>query len=92
MMNSNNNPNEIPAWFNTNKVFETLDAREMLQAGEHPLAEVMSRTAALQPGQIFELITPFKPKPLIEKIAEKGFEVYVKSDSGMEFHSYFRRI
>jgi uncharacterized protein (DUF2249 family) len=91
-MNSNNIPNEIPAWFNANKVSETLDAREMLQAGEHPLAEVMNRTSGMQPGQIFELITPFKPKPLIEKIAEKGFNVYVNSDSDLEFHTYFLKV
>jgi len=48
IMSSNNNFQEKPSWFNTESVSETLDAREMLQAGQHPLAEVDHRTSGLK--------------------------------------------
>jgi uncharacterized protein (DUF2249 family) len=88
-MSTNSNLNENPAWFDASLITETLDAREMLQAGQHPLAEVISRTSAMQPGQIFELITPFAPKPLIEKVTANGFLAWVRSLSDTEIHTYF---
>jgi uncharacterized protein (DUF2249 family) len=88
-MSTNNNLQEIPSWFDTTLVSDTLDAREMLQAGQHPLANVLTGTSALQSGQIFELITPFVPMPLIEKVKDKGFLTYVISVTDSEIHTYF---
>ena len=73
----NNDLNAKPDWFNDSFILETLDAREMLQAGQHPLAEVLSKTSGMQTGQIFELITPFTPTPLIEKVTDKGCSAFV---------------
>jgi uncharacterized protein (DUF2249 family) len=87
-MSTNNNLQEIPSWFDTTLVSDTLDAREMLQAGQHPLANVLTGTSALQSGQIFELITPFAPMPLIEKVKDKGFLTYVISVTDSEIHTY----
>jgi len=89
IMNTTNNLEEQPAWFNTTSISETLDAREMLQSGQHPLADVLSRTSALQTGQIFELITPFTPMPLIEKVTDKGCKAFVQNVSKSEVHTYF---
>lgn len=85
------NINEKPDWFDANPISETLDAREMLKAGQHPLADVLTRTSALQSGQIFELITPFTPMPLIEKVIDKGFSAYVNPVNDSEIHTYFRK-
>lgn len=89
IMSTNNNLNEKPTWFDAARISETLDAREMLQAGQHPLAEVINRTAGMQAGQIFELITSFTPMPLIEKVMANGFKAYVKSVSASEEHTFF---
>jgi uncharacterized protein (DUF2249 family) len=89
---SNNNLNEKPDWFDTSLINETLDAREMLQAGQHPLAEAIRMTSEMKPGQIFELITPFTPMPLIEKIRDKGFLAYVNSETDSEIHTYFFKV
>jgi hypothetical protein len=91
IMGSNNTFNEKPSWFNTAAISETLDAREMLQAGQHPLVEVITRTSNMQPGEIFELITPFAPMPLIGKVADKGFSTYVQTISEVEVHTYFSK-
>ena len=88
-MNSNNNLNQQPAWFDASVISETLDAREMLQAGMHPLAEVLKRTTEMQQGRIFELITPFSPMPLIEKVKANGFEAYSVNVTDSEVHTYF---
>ena len=89
IMSTNNNLEEKPSWFDAGLVSETLDAREMLQAGQHPLAEAIKRTSEMKPGQIFELITPFTPMPLIEKITDKGFSAYVKTVTDTEIHTFF---
>jgi len=89
IMNATNNLNEKPLWFDTAKISEILDAREMLESGQHPLAEVIKRTTEMQPGRIFELITPFTPMPLIEKVKANGFTAYVLTVSDSEIHTYF---
>ncbi len=92
IMDTTNNLREIPEWFDVACISDTLDAREMLQAGQHPLGEVISRTAEIQSGQIFELITPFSPMPLIGKITEKGFMAFVKEVSANETHTFFCKV
>jgi hypothetical protein len=89
IMSTNNDLNAKPDWFNDSFILETLDAREMLQAGQHPLAEVLSKTSGMQTGQIFELITPFTPTPLIEKVTDKGCSAFVKAVTETEIHIYF---
>ena len=88
-MNSNTNLNEKPSWFDAAIISDKLDAREILAAGQHPLAEVISRTSGMQSGQIFELITPFTPMPLIEKVKANGFSAFMLTESESEIHTYF---
>lgn len=88
-MDTSNNLQKKPSWFNLASVSETMDAREMLRSSQHPLAEVIKRTSELKAGQIFELITPFTPMPLIEKIKDQGFSAYVVPLTNAEIHTYF---
>ena len=62
-----------PAWFSTEKIMKTLDARPMLESGQHPIALVMKDLDELSAGEIYELITPFIPAPLLDMAAKKGF-------------------
>ncbi len=89
IMSQQSNLNVKPEWFNESLIVETMDAREMLQAGQHPLAEVLGKSMALAKGQIFKMITPFTPMPLIEKVMDKGLEAYVKTVSESEIHTFF---
>jgi uncharacterized protein (DUF2249 family) len=88
---STNNINEKPSWFDAAKISETFDAREILQAGQHPLAEVIKRTSEMLSGQIFELITPFTPMPLIEKVKANGFSAFIQGVTETEIHTYFHK-
>jgi hypothetical protein len=88
MSTDTNRPN-IPAWFNTEKISHTLDAREMLQRGEHPLSKVLQDTQEMANGSIYKLITSFVPIPLIEKVKATGLESYNLQLENSEVHTYF---
>jgi hypothetical protein len=82
---------ETPSWLNKANIKTTLDARPMLASGEHPLERVIQETAGLMPGEIFEIITPFPPMPMIEKLKALGFENHTETDNTGLFHTYFSR-
>ncbi|HPS62912.1 MAG TPA: DUF438 domain-containing protein [Bacteroidales bacterium] len=80
-----------PEWLMKENIRITLDARPLLAQGIHPLEQVQQQCATLQPGEIFEIITPFPPAPMIEKMGSAGFVTHsVTGEDGM-FHTYFRK-
>jgi hypothetical protein len=80
---------EAPAWFDNDKIMETLDARPMLERGEQPLGIVMRKLNEMPDGDIFELITPFIPVPLLDKAHKKGFDIWYRKEAQDFFRSYF---
>jgi hypothetical protein len=91
-MDKNNNLYEKPIWFGNTPISKTFDARSMLESGQHPLEEVSRQVSVLKTGQIFELITPFPPLPLIGKITTLGFEAFINRLNETELHTYFYKI
>ena len=81
-------PMNGPQWLDRSRIKITLDARPLLAEGIHPLERVQQETATLQPGEIYEVITPFPPMPMIEKLEASGFEAYSEQMEGL-FHTYF---
>ena len=79
----------VPDWFAQTKISALLDAVPILEAGEHPLNRVMSDLQKLAPGEIYELITPFVPAPLLDAVEKKGFEVWSQKQSDGKVRSYF---
>ncbi len=80
---------EAPAWFKAAQVVKSLDARPLLEAGEHPVQRVLQEVKALKPGEIYELITPFLPAPLIEAAQKQGLQAWVQETEASVFRSYF---
>jgi uncharacterized protein len=78
-----------PAWFDKTKIKQTLDARPLLAQGIHPLDQVMTDSALLKSGEIYEIITPFPPAPMIEKMKAAGFETHMENSPDGMFHTYF---
>jgi uncharacterized protein (DUF2249 family) len=78
-----------PVWLKTENITRSLDAREMLEKGEHPMSIVLSTTQTMKSGDIYELITPFMPAPLVQKVSAQGLETFTKMFSVNEYHSYF---
>lgn len=82
---------DVPEWFSPEKVTRHLDAREMLNRGEHPVGQVLADLHHLPDNEIYELVAPFFPAPLIDKASGIGFINYVVSASPEEFHVYFTK-
>ena len=77
-----------PAWLAECTV-ELFDAREAIEAGQHPLPQVLAATAQLQPGQAFAIVTPFTPSPMIDKLREKGFRSWTEQKGPEHYVTHF---
>ena len=80
---------EQPEWLNDSNIVKKLDARKMLEAGEHPVNQVLSDVKELEKEQIYELITPFLPIPLIDRIKDAGFLAWSKQVTDDLIVTYF---
>jgi hypothetical protein len=78
-----------PSWFNTEKITKQLDARPIIEQGGHPLGNVLTDISDLKPGDIYELITPFLPAPLIERVIDRGFDAWSKKETEDRIRTYF---
>lgn len=85
------NSGNAPAWLDKTKIIKTLDAREMLENGEHPLNIVAEETASMNPGEIYKLTTPFLPAPLIDVMKSKGCETWSDKAGDNLYHNYFQK-
>lgn len=80
-----------PDWFDETKIALEFDIREMLLAGEQPVNQVISDLNRLNSGEIYQLIAPFLPAPLIEKAGSLNIKHWVKQENDNLFIIYFSR-
>ena len=81
-----------PAWAHPAAVAARRDARVDVEAGAHPLPHVLQDLAALGDGEVYELLTPFIPAPLLDLAARDGYESYPELDPDAPFvRTLFRR-
>ena len=78
-----------PSWLNEEKIVKRLDARPIIEQGGHPLGDVLTGVGDLQAGEIFELVTPFMPAPLIERVVAQGFDNWSEKRAEDHFLNYF---
>ena len=78
-----------PSWFILTKVVAEIDVREMLAAGEHPVNQVISDLKELSEGDIYKMIAPFLPAPLIDKASSLDFKHWINKISEKEYEVYF---
>ncbi len=81
---------DAPPWVAGATPAATLDARPVLAAGGHPLSRVMHGLSELGPTEVYELLTPFMPAPLIDMARSMGYEAYSRWE-GDVLHTFFRR-
>jgi hypothetical protein len=81
----------LPAWAVATRVSRSHDARAAIEAGEHPLPQVMRDLGALGEGEVYELVTPFVPAPLLDMAREKGFLGHSVREAEDVVRTYFRR-
>lgn len=80
---------EQPKWFMSTRVVKTLDASPLLAQGIHPLEQVIGETASFASGDIFEIITPFVPHPMMEKMKDLGFLTWSMADVSSGYRTFF---
>jgi hypothetical protein len=81
---------ERPDWARAGSAYRSLDSRQIIESGGHPLDQVMQGVAELAPGEVYELITPFVPAPLIDLVRKEGCETSCVTVGPGEFRTYFR--
>ena len=81
-----------PEWMDISKIVKTLDAREMIEKGEHPINQVIKELDCLESRQIFELITGFIPAPLIDIAKNKGFLIWSEEKEKNLVKTYFIKL
>ncbi len=82
---------ERPTWAAEDAVTRTHDARSGIEAGEHPLPRVMADLAALAEADVYQLLTPFVPAPLVDLARGKGFVSYSVREGDALVRTFFRR-
>lgn len=80
-----------PDWFDLSKVKTEMDVREMLIAGEQPVNQVISDLNKLKTDEIYKVIAPFVPAPLIDKALSLKIEHWVKKEGEELFIVYFKK-
>jgi hypothetical protein len=71
-------------------IFRSLDAKPMLDAGEHPVAQVMEDLKQMPYGKVYVLHAPFIPAPLIDKAASLGFQHSLEQTTSTSWTVYFK--
>lgn len=80
-----------PEWFDSSKVVETLDIREKLNQGEHPIHDVMSAIKQLKENEMLKVVAPFIPAPMIDKTLSLEYKHWLVEENKEEFWIYFKR-
>lgn len=80
-----------PEWMRDEARAAVFDARATLDAGEVPLPQILKALAALAPGQVYTVVTPFVPAPLLERIRQAGFDVWTEELAPGEHHTHCHR-
>lgn len=81
-----------PEWIGRLKCAVEYDAILDIDRGIHPLGKVVSETASMHPDEYYLLITNFVPKPLIDTLAAKGFEVFNEKLDSSRFGTYIKKL
>lgn len=67
----------------------TLDIRKEVRAGIEPFSQIMETVDGLKAGQDLRLLAPFKPLPLLNVLARKGFSHVAHPLDGGEWEVIF---
>jgi hypothetical protein len=79
-----------PDWVKNDKIKYEYDASIDLESGIHPAAKVTKEVLQLQADEIYLLITPFIPAPLIKILEDKGLVTFTEKRSESSFYTYVK--
>jgi hypothetical protein len=65
-----------PEWFRQENISVRFDATPIINAGESPMAGILSMAGKLKGDDILEVSAPFVPAPVLDILTGKGFRVF----------------
>jgi hypothetical protein len=77
-----------PDWLDEQKVRVTINADDLLAAGQVPLNHVNSALQELESKDLLKVVSSFPPAPLIEAVERAGHKTHVVQVSRELFHTY----
>ena len=80
-----------PDWHDEHRIMNSLDIRALLNAGEHPVNQVIADLNKLKTDDIYQVIAPFIPAPLIDKATSLNIAHWIDKKGEELYHVYFRR-
>jgi len=80
-----------PSWVNKNNIKIEYDATIDLENGIHPAGKVTREVHNINGSELYLLVTPFVPAPLIQMVEEKGYEVYSDELENNRYETYIKR-
>ena len=83
------NTGEKPHWFDEQQVSAELDIQALLDEGNQPVHQVLAELKSLPANQIYKVIAPFLPAPLIDKAESLGFDHWVGQKNPGQYIIYF---
>jgi hypothetical protein len=78
-----------PNWFSEELIETEFDAKELLAAGEQPVNQVIADLNNMNSGNIYKLLAPFLPAPLIDKASSLNIKHWVEKLDDQNFNIYF---
>ena len=84
-------PGSPPDWLDIARVRLTINAEELLAAGEHPLGRVQRAVKDLAEGDLLCLRSAFRPIPLVELLERGGHRAYVQESAPGAYQTYVAR-
>ena len=78
-----------PEWFAESSIVNIIDIRDMLNAGEQPVHEVLSAIKKLGEDKILKVVAPFVPAPLLDKSLSLNYKHWLDKKNENEYWVYF---
>jgi len=67
------------------------DVRADIAAGREPLPAIMRAAQTLPPGSVLHLRAPFRPTPLLQRLAQLGFASHARAFADDDWSTWFWR-
>lgn len=80
-----------PRWIEQTPAM-TLNANEILDNEENPLAKANQALKKFDDGEILEITSDFRPEPLIVEFSKKGYEVAVEKINDKRFLTRIKKV
>ena len=87
-----NNSSQKPEWVKEDKIKITYDASIDLENGIHPAGKVTKEILELNDEEIYLLITPFVPAPLLKIAEDKGFVHLSLRQNENTVYNYIKKV